>query len=122
MGYEGFNKMIDRITDDKRPHPDEISPLEEKIQDEAAADRQEAINVLAEEMSQDADYIADALLADNELASDVGEILADLSTASSALAGCPATETLAKCRSIDKINVKLTAALRDMAVKELEES
>ena len=119
MAYEGFNKMICRISDDKRPHPDEISPLEEKLQDEAAEDRKEAINGLVEEMITDADYIADAFLADNELASDVGEILAAINQFD--YDGSPATETLDIVKAWRLINNKLTVALQYTAKEELDE-
>ena len=118
MNNEGFEKMICRITDNPKQHPDDMTPEEEAMQEQAEEERDARIDQITDQMKLDADVINDALLADNELAFEIAGIIAECNKEIDG----DYTKRRDTYRSLAmyEIDEKLTAALRAMAVTEID--
>ena len=112
-----MTKMICHITDEDHLFPDP-TPEDDRIQEQGDDERNAQIESMVEEMQQDADRINDAFQEDNELDFDIASIIADFNDLNHA--GMPATETIDIVNAWSLINAKLTAALRAMAVTEID--
>ena len=115
--YQGVGSMIDKITNNRNPY--EMTDQQERLQKQQDDAREKGVESLLDEMKGDADIITDAILADNELANDIAEILAGLFNSVNGLSdnGGAASRVV----SMLAIETKLHAALLDMAVKENED-
>ena len=102
-----MNKMPCRITDEH--HSNDMTPMEEAIQEEEAAAKEERIKDAVASMKKNMVSICEAFDADYDLVADVAAVLAEYNSAE--YTGYPATNTMRKVEAFAAIQHRLDVVL-----------